>query len=99
MLNLIPRYKLKTERELKKLGQKQGLSEINLKVLPIIDILSLFILHSKYCSDSIKNNRKNELLAFKEHKNRKYKHYRNVPSLSYFFLSLNKMIDYYVKNN
>lgn len=99
MLNLIPRYKLKTERELKKLGQKQGLSEINLKVLPIIDILSLFILHSKYCSDSIKNNRKNELLAFKERKNRKYKHYRNVPSLSYFFLSLNKMIDYYVKNN
>lgn len=99
ILNLFPRYKLKTERELKMIGKKQGLSEVNLKVLPIIDILSLLILHSKYCSEGIKNSRKNDLLLFKERKNRKYKHYRNVPSISYFFLALNKMIDYYVKTN
>lgn len=99
LLNLIPRHHLKTEKELLVLGQNQGLSKTNLKVLPIIDILSLFILHSKYCSHGIKNNRKSDLVAFKHRKDRKYKHYRNIPSLSYFFLSLNKMMDYYVNNN
>lgn len=99
ILNLIPRHKLKTEKELLRLGQEQGLSKDNLKVLPIIDILSLLILHSKYCSEAIKSNRKSDLTSFKHRKNRKYNHYRNIPSLSYFFLSLNKMIDYYVKNN
>lgn len=99
LLNLKPRYTLKTEKELLRHGIIQGLSEVNLKVLPIIDILSLLILHSKYCSNGIKSHRKNDLIAFKHRKDRKYKHYRNIPSLSYFFLSLNKMIDYYVKNN
>lgn len=99
LLNLIPRYNLKTEKELRRLGKQQGLSEVNLKVLPIIDILSLLILHSKYCSKGIKNNRKTDLMTFKHRKDRKYKYYRNIPSLSYFFLSHNKMIDYYVKNS
>ncbi|OFQ92539.1 Abi family protein [Staphylococcus sp. HMSC065A08] len=99
LLNLAPRKNLKTESELKRLGHKQGLSKVNLKVLPIIDILSLLILHSKYCSEGIKNNRKDDLITFKKRKDRKYKHYRNVPAISHFFLSLNKMIDYYIKNN
>ncbi|EES35563.1 hypothetical protein HMPREF0791_1828 [Staphylococcus epidermidis W23144] len=59
------------------------MSAVNLKVLPIIDILSLLILHSKYCSNGIKNNRKDDLKNFKHRKDRKYKHYRNIPSLSY----------------
>lgn len=99
LLNLIPRKNFNTEHELKAIGQKQGLSTQNLKVLSVIDILSLFILHSKYCSKAIKSNRKTELLTFKSRKDRKYYHYRNTPSLSYFFLALNKMIDYYANNN
>ena len=39
--------------------------KINLKELPIIDILSLFILHSKYYSHGIKNNRKGSCVVFK----------------------------------
>lgn len=39
--------------------------KINLKELPIIDILSLFILHSKYYSHGIKNNRKGSWVVFK----------------------------------
>lgn len=99
LLNLNPRKNFTVERELKKIGRKQRLSDKNLKVLAIIDILALLVLHSKYCSKGIKDNRKNDLLTFKQRKNRYFHHYRNVPSLSLFFLSLNKMIDYYVQNN
>ena len=99
LLNLNPRKNFTVERELKKISRKQRLSDKNLKVLAIIDILALLVLHSKYCSKGIKDNRKNDLLTFKQRKNRYFHHYRNVPSLSFFFLSLNKMIDYYVQNN
>ena len=99
LLNLNPRKHFTVESELKKIGRKQKLSYKNLKVLAIIDILSLLVLHSKYCSKGIKDNRKKDLLTFKQRKNRYFHHYRNVPSLSFFFLSLNKMIDYYVQNN
>ena len=96
ILNLTPRKDVIPERELKQIGLKQGLYNSNLKVLSIIDILSLLLLHSKYCSKGIINNRKIDLINFKARKDRKYKHYRNIPTLSFFFLSLNKMIDYYV---
>lgn len=96
ILNLTPRKDVTPERELKQIGLKQGLYNSNLKVLSIIDILSLLLLHSKYCSKGIINNRKIDLINFKVRKDRKYKHYRNIPTLSFFFLSLNKMIDYYV---
>ncbi|MDO5376366.1 MAG: Abi family protein [Staphylococcus rostri] len=99
ILNLIPRHNFKAEHELRIIGKEQGLLRDNLKVLSIIDILSLLILHSKYCSESIKGNRKNDLIIFKKRKDRKFYHYRNVPSLPHFFLALNKMIDYYVENN
>lgn len=82
LLNLNPRKNFTVERELKKIGRKQRLSDKNLKVLAIIDILALLVLHSKYCSKGIKDNRKNDLLTFKQRKNRYFHHYRNVPSLS-----------------
>lgn len=85
LLNLNPRKNFTVERELKKIGRKQRLSDKNLKVLAIIDILALLVLHSKYCSKGIKDNRKNDLLTFKQRKNRYFHHYRNVPSLSFFF--------------
>ncbi|WP_049401831.1 Abi family protein, partial [Staphylococcus epidermidis] len=79
LLNLNPRKNFTVERELKKIGRKQRLSDKNLKVLAIIDILALLVLHSKYCSKGIKDNRKNDLLTFKQRKNRYFHHYRNVP--------------------
>ena len=81
LLNLNPRKNFTVERELKKIGRKQRLSDKNLKVLAIIDILALLVLHSKYCIKGIKDNRKNDLLTFKQRKNRYFHHYRNVPSL------------------
>ncbi|OAW39994.1 CAAX protease [Staphylococcus epidermidis] len=60
LLNLNPRKHFTVERELKKIGRKQRLSDKNLKVLAIIDILALLVLHSKYCSKGIKDNRKND---------------------------------------
>ena len=98
ILNLIPRKQLKIEHDLFQLGLNHGLKPGNMKLLPIIDILSLLVLHSKYCSDGIKNNRSIALQQFKQRKDRHYKYYRNVPTLSFFFTSLNKMIDYYSKN-
>lgn len=70
-----------------------------LYVKPIIDLVSLFISHKKYCSDGIVSSRSKDLVSFKSRYTRSLKHFSKSNNLERFFNALDKLIDNHYDSN